>query len=452
MPERAAIERPLAVELASFVCELAWESLPAEIQNSARDRLLDALSTAVAARDVAVTRVAMGAVGVRGHGPCTVLPTGATSSSQDAAFVNGVATHALLFEDINLASADHPGAVVVPAALAAAEDATSLSGRVATMGDLLTAIIAGYEVQLYLGEIAAQGVMRRGLRTTSIFGAVAASAAAAKALALSVDQTAAALAIGANLSCGLLEAWSHGTGEPYLQAGIAARNGVFAALVARAGAVTAAPTLEGANGFLRAFADVEPSTYVDPTMSYRIGGVLCKPYPISGAKLTSVDSALEVQRQGVDPREIRRIVVLVPPLTKEFPGGDRKGPFTTLTQAQDSTPFCISSALLGRPMTSVKTFTYGFDDPEVSDLSQLVEVIGEQDREIARIEVTLADGRIAVAEVDERDGHRPSVEKMAEKLRVLADSWAPGVVEAVIELVCERDKTSVDELSRLARR
>jgi 2-methylcitrate dehydratase PrpD len=441
----------LTTVLASFVCELAWEGLPGHVQDSARGRLLDALSTSVASRDIAVTRVALGTLQTV-SGPCTVLPTGGTSSVQDAAFVNGVATHALLFEDINLPSADHPGAVVVPSALAAAEAAVTVIGRVPRLADLLTAIVAGYETQLYLGEIAAQGIMHRGLRTTSILGCVAASAAVSRLFSLSVEQTAAALSLGANLSCGLLEAWSHGTPEPYLQAGFAARNGILAGLIARSGVETAPTTLEGDNGFFRAFADLDTASFPEPRSRWRIGGVLCKPYPISGAKLTSVDSALAIRRNGVDPRQIRKILVRVPPLTKEFPGGDRKGPFNSLTQAQDSTPFCVSAALLGRPMNSVKTFTEGFNDPEISDLSQLVEVLGEDGREIARIEVTLADGQFAFAEVDERDGHRPSVQKMADKLRALADSWAPGATDAVIELVRQADETSVAELSRLIQR
>jgi 2-methylcitrate dehydratase PrpD len=443
---------PLTHRLALYVAELTWDGLPAQVKASARDRLLDAVSTAVASRDVEVTRVALGAVAAGAGGRCTVLPTGGTTSAADAAFANGVATHALLFEDINLASADHPGAVIVPAALAAAEYAPELTGRISTTADLLVGIVAGYEVQLYLGEIAAAGIMRRGLRTTSILGSVAAAAAVARVLQLEPAQIATAIGLGANHSCGLLEAWSHGTGEPFLQAGMAARNGVFAALLARSGAVAAAPTLEGGNGFFRAFADVEESSFPDPGASWRIGDVLCKPYPISGAKLTTVDSALDARRQGVAPARISKIVVRVPPLTKEFPGGDRKGPFETLTQAQDSTPFCVAAALLGRAMSSVTTFTEGFDDPEVSELTQLVEVVGEPGRDIARIEVSLEGDTTVVAEVDERDGHRPSVDKMADKLRTLTDSWPPGIADAVIATICDREGTAVAELSGLLRR
>src|SRR5262249_18542599 len=147
------------------------------------------------------------------------------------------------------ASVDHPGAVVVPAALAAAEARSDT-----TIADLLAAIVAGYEVQLALGAIAANGVVARGFRTTSVFGAGGAAAAAAHVNGQAPEP---ALALGANFAGGFIEAWSHGTMEPYLHAGWAAANGVLAARLAGAGALTAAPTFDGPNGYLRAFADLE---------------------------------------------------------------------------------------------------------------------------------------------------------------------------------------------------
>lgn len=446
---------PSAVgRLTDLVCRTRWSALPPRIQDSARDRLLDALSTAIASGATDVTRVAVAAVATDRDGPCTILPAGSGAGAQDAALVNGVAVHAVLFEDIHLPSVDHPGAVVVPAALAAAEDAAQLTGREAAIGDLLAAIVAGYEVQLRLGALAAPGVVARGFRTTSVFGAVAAAAAAAHVWRLPPDRVAAAIALGANLSAGVIEAWSHGTMEPYLQAGAAARNGVLAALLARAGAMTAEPTFEGPNGFLRAFADIDggvPPAAFDE--GWRITEVSCKPYPVSGAKLGAVDSALGAREQGPPPARIRGVTVRVPPLTKSYPGGDRKGPFATMPQAQESTQFCVAAALLGRSMTAVRTFSEGYADPEVSDLTQRIEIVGEPGREIARVEVELDDGSQVAAEVDAREGQRPTVERMAAKLRTLTDGhWAAGVADAVVDLVCGAPARPVRDLTRLTRR
>jgi 2-methylcitrate dehydratase PrpD len=431
----------LLIPLAQLVSATRWATLPAEVQDRARDRLLDALSTAIASRDVDVTRTAVALPAAPGL--CTVLPTGAQASPRDAAFANGVAVHAVLFEDINLASVDHPGAVVVPAALAAAEATPS-----ATISDLLAAIVAGYEVQLALGAIAAPGVVARGFRTTSVFGSVGAAAAAAHVWG---QEPATALALGANFAGGIIEAWSHGTMEPYLQAGWAAANGLLAAELAQAGALTAAPTFEGPNGYLRAFADVTAEVTLVPDR--RIMDVSCKPYPISGAKLSVVDSALAARSQGLDATRIVGVVVRVPPVAKDYPGGDRKGPFATMPQAQDSTQFCVAAALLGRSMTAVRTFTHGFADPDVSDLTQVIEIVGEPGRGIARVEIALDDGTRIDGEIDGRAGHVPSVAKMAAKLRELtAGHWTPETADAVVGLVCGSPDTPVAELSARLRR
>jgi 2-methylcitrate dehydratase PrpD len=98
--------------------------------------------------------------------------------------------HALLYEDLNLTSADHPGAVIVPAALAAAETTD------AAIRDLLAGVLAGYGAQLYLGALAGRGAIARGFRTTSVFGAVAGAVAATKAMRLSPGQVATAATIG----------------------------------------------------------------------------------------------------------------------------------------------------------------------------------------------------------------------------------------------------------------
>jgi 2-methylcitrate dehydratase PrpD len=186
----------LADRLGTFAGELEWSSVPREIADRARDRVLDAISTAVAGGVADPYQPVRALLKDEPEGKAAVLASGGAAGAGAAAFANGVAVHALLYEDVNLASADHPGAVIVPAALAAAETAD------ATTGDLLAGVLAGYEVQLYLGALAGQGAIARGFRRTSVFGAVAGAVAAAKAMRLSPAQVGTAATIGANFSGG----------------------------------------------------------------------------------------------------------------------------------------------------------------------------------------------------------------------------------------------------------
>jgi 2-methylcitrate dehydratase PrpD len=439
--------------VADFVRSLDWESLPTKVQDRARDRLLDALSTSVASREVEVVRTAVASVGSDPRGACTVLPTGWLTSPTDAAFVNGVAVHAILFEDIHQASADHPGAVIIPAALAAAEVCADLTGRVADVTDLLVAIVAGYEVQLHLGSVAALGVIARGFRTTSVFGCIAAAASAASVWRLNEAQTQTAIALGANSAFGIIEGWAHGTMEPFLQAGMAARAGLFAAAIARSGAQTAPPTFEGPNGFFRAFADVTNAATLEFKNRWRILDISCKPYPVSGAKIGAVDSALAARAQGFEAAEIASVIVTLPQLARDYPGGDRKGPFETMAQAQDSAQFCVAAALLGRPMSSLETFTERFRDPEVSTLTQVIDLEGEKDRQLSKVEITTRNGKRIVAEVDWRHLQRPTVEMMTTKLHALGKvRWSDETIDRISQLVSSDPRASVTSLSQLLRR
>jgi 2-methylcitrate dehydratase PrpD len=444
-----------AETLGSFVDDLNWSNPPVEVIDRARDRLIDAISTAVAARNVATTRAVSAAAEVLGNADscCTILPTGGTGSADNAALVNGAAVHAILFEDINLSSSDHPGAVVVPAALCAAEAAARYTGRSADLEDLVLGVLAGYEVHLWLGAIAADGVRARGLRTTAVFGTVGAAAAVAKVLGLSGSETVTALVMGANMAFGFLEGFAHGTMEPYIQAGIAARSGLLAAMLARSGAATAYPAFEGPHGYFRAFADSPSIGQANVHNKWRILGVSCKPYPISGGKIGVVDSALDIVSQGLDASQIEKVVAYLQPGIVEFPGGDKKGPFTTMNEAQDSTQFCIAAALLGRQMSSLHTVMDEFADPEVAALTHRIQLHSDPGRTLARVEVTLKDGTTLIGEGDWTERQVPSIAKMSTKLRELtAGYWAPGIADGVIEVVTSSPGTPVSELTRLLRR
>ena len=443
-----------AEQLAAFVTGLTAEPVPEQVLDHGRDRLLDAISTAIASSDVATTQSVVAAAQALGGGgdECSVLPTGTRLNPSDAALVNGTAVHAILFEDINLSSSDHPGAVIVPAALAAAESAGRVTGRPATIGDLVVAIVAGYEVHLRLGVLAATGVKRRGLRTTAIFGTVGASAAASSVYRLSGDRTATALAMGANTAFGFLEGFAHGTMEPYVQAGIAARNGLLSAFLSIGGVQTGPPAFEGGSGYFRGFADLEPGEYELPG-DWLIGGVTAKPYPISGGKIGSVDSAIAAYQQGFGDAAITSVLVRMPVGIKEFPGADKRGPFTTMNEAQDSTQFCVGAALLGRDMSSLRTVMDEFDDPEVSKLSQVIELVSEPGRELARVEVKLSDGRTVAGEVDWTDRQVPTIASMSAKLRKLtAQRWPADVSDKIIELVTGDPGRPVAELSAVLAR
>lgn len=441
--------------IAGYVSGLSLDTIPTRVLDSARDRLLDALSTALASRDMKATQAIIAAVQVAGHGagPSTVISNGTSAGAQDAALINGTAVHAVLFEDYYAHNADHPSATIVPAALAAAEASGDLRGRAPTIGDLLVAIVAGYEVEVKLGDIVATGIRARGLRTTGILGTVGASAAAASAFGLSADRTAAAISMGANLAHGFLEGFAHGTMEPYIHAGTAARNGILAAHMGYGGVRTAPLSLEGRTGYLATLGDLAPAEHALPVDDWGILRVTAKSYPLSGGARTTVDTALDLLAQGVRGQDVDGVVIRLPHRSMQFPGLNNQGPFTSMNEVQDSIQFAAAAALLGRPMHSLKTVMLGYADAEVAELCQRIEVVGEDDRVVdgkvvSQIDVTLRDGRTFSSQVDLPADHLRTVEAMSEKLRLLSDgAWPARQTERVIELIVGDSSTPIEAFS-----
>jgi 2-methylcitrate dehydratase PrpD len=443
----------LVDRIGRFAAGLTWDTIPQAIADRTRDRVLDAVSTAVAGRLADPFKPVAAILAAEAPGSATVLATGRTATAAMVAFANGVATHALLYEDLSLASADHPGCVIVSAALAAAETSPFADSHRPTVGDLLLGVLAGYEVQLFLGALAGQGVIRRGFRPTSVFGAVSAAVAAAKVWRLPAEQIAGAAGIGANFAGGLTEAWSHGSHEPYMQAGMAAQQGLLAARLAASGASCAPPIFEGPNGYLRAFADATLDGTIELADPWRITEVICKPYPCSGGKIGAIDSARAIREDGLDPAEIARVRVWLPALYYSYPGANRKAPFASMSQAQASGQFCVAAALLGYNMEAIETFTRDFARDDIAALSHRTELCAQSGTMLARVEVDLVGGRTLTAEVDRRDRQVPSIAAMAKKLRALTTgTWAPRVADTVIDILTGPVERLVSDLSMHLRR
>ena len=447
--------RPITTRIAEFGVGLRWQDMPRNVQDRARDRFLDAVSTGIAGRDVAVSSMVRRALPGGAGGMCSSLVDNHLRNAGDAALVNGTAVHSILFEDINAKSSDHPGPMMVPTALAVAEEKAAAGGK-ATVQEMLTAIAVGYEVQLSFGAVIARQLVDRGLRTTSIFGCVATAATAAKVYGLDVPQTMGALNMGANFAFGFLEGIMLTGAEMYVHAGNAGRTGIMAAKLGQAGVDSATTTFEGPMGYFNAFADRELAG------DYRIGdewralNVWCKPYPISGGKIRGVDGAVAAVQAGVRAENIKHVNVRLSPRTKAYPGADWRGPFTSFTQAQNSAQFCIAAALLGRDMTAIDTFTKGFADADIAAFMQKVDLVGEPERVATaaeQIDVELNDGRLLSFEVEWAEARVPSVAKMDAKLRkITLDFWPESAVDDLVAVITDDRDRPISDVTAILRR
>jgi 2-methylcitrate dehydratase PrpD len=341
------------------------------------------------------------------QGPCSVWGTPARASAPDAALANGTAAHALDYDDMCFVSLAHPSAPLVPAILAAGE-LSGASGRA-----VLDAYVAGFEIQARLGRLMNPRHYQRGWHCTSTLGALSAAAGAARLLGLNAAATAHALAIAASSASGLKE--NFGTMVKPLHAGLAARDGVLAALLARAGMTASASAIDGAQGYLHAFDSERDdlSTAVDDLGSrWEIldTGITVKLYPSCAGTHPTLDAVLDlIADERFTADDVERIDVDVDPIVPTILIYAR--PATAL-EAKFSLPFCVAAAVVWGRLGIDSFDDARIRDPRVSALMSRVtmhvdEEIGKGKPSLteARVRVTLSDGRVLVREAHGARGY-----------------------------------------------
>jgi len=341
------------------------------------------------------------------QGPCSMWGAGLRGSAPDAALANGTSAHALDFDDMCFVSLAHPSAPLVPAVIAAGELAGA-SGRA-----VLDAYIIGFEIQARLGRLMNPRHYQRGWHCTSTLGTISAAAGASRLLGLDAATTEHALAIAASSASGLKE--NFGTMVKPLHAGLAARDGVMAALLAKGGMTGSAKAIDGPQGYLRAF-DAERTDLANETADLGSRwelletGITVKLYPSCAGTHPTLDALLDLRAQyGFAEGDVDRIEVDVDPIVPTILIYDRP---STALEAKFSMPFCAAAAVVfGR--VGIDTFDdEPLRDPRVAALMRVVtmrvdDAIGQGKPSLteARVRVQLKDGRSLVQEAHGARGY-----------------------------------------------
>lgn len=235
----------LTARLAEQALRVRHEQLPDDVRRVARDCLTDWLACALAGAREPASRIVAACLLDEGGAPqATLIGTGGKASVAQAALANGTASHALDYDDVNLALPGHVSVAVLPGLVALAEQ------RQASAADLIAAFVAGYETACRIGALVAPAHYANGFHATATIGSLGAAVACAHLLRLPVPQTCHAIGIAATQAAGL-KAMFGSMAKP-LHAGHAAQAGLRAALLAQKGFTSRADALECAQGFARA--------------------------------------------------------------------------------------------------------------------------------------------------------------------------------------------------------
>lgn len=413
--------------------------VPAAARRAARDALLDTVGVALAGSVEPAARMVRDLAAEEGGAPrCGILGAGGRTGAGWAALANGAAAHALDFDDMCFVSMAHPSAPLVAAGLAAAELADA--GGAA----LLDAYCVGFEVEAVLGRVMNPTHYEQGWHATSTLGALGAAAAAARLLGQDAATTVRALAIAASEASGLKE--SFGTMVKPLQAGLAGRNGVLAALLARTGFTASDRALDGAQGLFvamqgRARALGDAADGLGRDWEIVDGGITVKLHPSCAATHPTIDALLDLRAEhGFAAGEVEAVEIGVDAVTPTVLIHDR--PRTGL-EGKFSMHFCAAAAAAhGR--VDLETFEpAGMSDPATRALLPRVTMrvdptvgVGQPPLTEAAVAVRLAGGRRCARRVRGARGYpnRPpsAAELDAKFLACAARAVSPASARAAL--------------------
>jgi 2-methylcitrate dehydratase PrpD len=237
-----------------------------------------------------------------GAGPARLIGSAQTAGRAWAVLINGAASHALDYDDVNQMMHGHPTVAIMPALLTAAEQCGA-SGR-----DVLDAFVVGYEVACRIGRMTGDGHYHAGFHATGTVGTFGAAAGVARLIRLDARQTAHALGIAAAQAAGLKSMF--GTMTKPLHAGKAAQNGYLAARLAARGYTANPDALETAQGFWATQAPgARPAAMrPDPKAAFAIESNLFKYHAACYLTHSSIEACRKLRADhGFSAADVKRV-------------------------------------------------------------------------------------------------------------------------------------------------
>ena len=327
----AALTQSLSRRLAAPVDETA--------RRRAARHVLDWAGCAVSGLNSEAGRAAARAFAHDGSGSCAGAAGTGRLDALSAALVNGSLGNVLEMDDVDKRAILHPGPTVIPAALAAAEEAG------ADANALLDAVVRGYEAVIRLGRAVGPGHYAF-WHNTGTCGPLGAAAAAASVFGLDEDATAHALALAVTQASGFWQTRHEPASmAKQLHTARAAHAGLAAALLAREGFKGPLTVIEGEQGFFAATCPGgDPRAIMaDPDADWRLFEVSFKPWPACRHAHAAIDAALELKPRAPDADEIEAIGIETYADAVKFCDRVRPG---RVIEAKFSLQHAVASALL----------------------------------------------------------------------------------------------------------
>jgi 2-methylcitrate dehydratase PrpD len=394
---RAQAIGPVMATLSSYMAAAKGRALPPEVVEKATHHILDTFAAMVSGSELPPGRAALALARAQaGRSIATVVGSRVVTGSMDAALVNGVLAHSDETDDSHAPSQSHPGASIVPAALALGEE-LGVSGQ-----HYLRAVALGYDVgprvTMALGGATFRDESRR---STHAFAGTFGSAAAAGCIAGLTEQQMRWLLDYASQQAGGYAVWGRDTDhieKGFVFGGMPARNGVTAALLVRAGWTGVDDVFSGDDNFFQVNAPKSDPTVLIESLGerYEIVNTDIKKWTVGSpiqAPLDAIENLRRKQPFGAD--DVKSVVVRLAPSVGR------------VVDNRDIPDICLQHMIAVMLIDKTASFHAAHDKPRMQDaavLRQRSKVTYVPDGDLERFRPV----RVAIVEVVLNDGTRLS--------------------------------------------
>src|SRR6202453_4914852 len=384
---------PTMARLSSYMSEAGSRPLPEEALEKTKQHILDTFAAIVSGSQLAPGRFAINFA--RAHSAektATVVASDVVCGAIEAAFSNAMLAHSDETDDSHAPSESHPGASVVPSALATGEQFNIDGPR------FLRAVALGYDVGTRVTMTVGVGGFQTAthISTHALSGTFGSAAAAGCAAGLNERQMRWLIDYASQQASGI-KTWQRDSDhieKAFLFAGMPARNGVTAALLVQAGATGVDDVLSGQDNFLADYApQADPAKLIDKLGErYEIVRTNIKKWTV-GSPIQAPLDALEIilKKRPFQADQVQSVIVRV--ATSE----------ASLVNNREMPDICMQHMIAVMLLDKTASFQAAHDKPRMQDPAVLkqrakVQLIPDAELErrlparVAIVEVTLVDG------------------------------------------------------------
>lgn len=375
----SAQSETIAQSLGRYVVD-RQATVPDSVRMRARMAVLDTIGCMIGASGTETgQRILRYASRRGGPGRTTAVGIGHGLRAEDAGLANGTLAHLLEFDDGHRPSDNHLGCVVVPAALAMAEETG------ANVGDFLDAVVIGYDVMGRTGEatlLTRDSSKFHGTGTTGVFGS---AAVAARLLGLNPDEASQAIVIAGTAAAGPKETLKSGQESKPLHSGRAVMNGITSAFLAADGYTGPLPLFESEIGFCAAMCSHPRPEMILKDLGTRYSLVESgfKVHSTCGMLFTTLDGIVEARaRHDLQDRIPDEIRIGVPSWLVEDPVFLKRRP-TSTAEARFSIPYAAAAGIVDGEVTLRQMTPGNLADPRIAMVEDRIKV--GYDEEIEKV-------------------------------------------------------------------